>query len=307
MARQRWATSDAISADNMNRGLDTTRTNLLRNSDFESFSQGATQAPDQWKGTANDGTIERSSSAGTFRSGSYGLHLAQTSGGSGDTRIEFFAWPRYAAGFQGRAVTASVWAKCAAASTAKLRIEDGVATSTATHTGGGGWERLVANMTVAATATKLTIVLEIAKPGAGSTEAWFDQAQLVLGDSEGEWSEAPEDRGLDAIDFDDDESLEVYRAPRRLCGLRTAIDVAGGAATENLTITLARGFSTPLFADVQLRGNTSIADWVRVVAVAQDELTIKVGTFDGSNLDAGTISVYFEVVGVGHQDPEDQF
>lgn len=307
MARNRFSTGTALDSTQLNRSLDVNYKNLVRNGDFEAWSTGASSPPDYWSATANGGTIERSSSAGTYHSGTYGLHIVQTSAGAGDTLLKFPAWSRYGIGFQSRKVTASVWVKCAAVSTAVLRIDDGVSTAEATHTGGGGWERLTAQLDVSASATKLDVILEVNKPGAGSAEAWFDQAQLVIGESEGEWGEAPEDRCADATEYDSNGTDAYIRAPKIVTGARTTT-LTGGAATESVTYDLPRGVYTPYCAIVTLRGTLSTVKLATVVTVTATQLTVRYQTADGTNITASeSVSIYYMVFGSGAADPTDQF
>lgn len=307
MARNRFTTGTALDATQLNRSLDSNLTNLVRNGNFEAWSAGTTLPPDCWDDTANGGTIEQSSSAGTFHAGLYGVHIVQTSAGGGDTFLSFPAWGRYAIGFQGRKVVASVWAKCAAASTAVIRIDDGVSTAEATHTGGGAWERLAAQLDVSASATKLDVIIEVNKPGSGSAEAWFDQAQLVMGEAEGEWVEAPEDRCADATEYDNNGTDAYIRSPKIITGIKS-LTMTGGSATENVAVTLPRGVYIPFFAMAQLRGTLATVKLVTVASITATTLNLRFQTADGTNITAAeAVNIYYMVVGSGPADPTDQF
>lgn len=308
MARRRFA-STALSDDNMNGVLDQNRRNLVRNAGFEGWDAGTSVAPTAWEATLNGGTIARTSTAGEFYEGSYAVKLAQTSGGAGDTRIEHDVYGRLGIGWRSKAIVASVYVKCAAASTAKLRLDDGVSTSESIHTGTGAWERLVVQLTVSASASALKVVLEIAKPGAGSTEAMFDAVALSFGDAEGMWTEPAEDRLADAVDFDNNGAAVEVRVPRILHGTAT-FSLTGGSATETKTVTYTRGFQAVYAAQATMRCAAGTHDdySVKVTAITATQITFLFRKDGGGNLGAADAPVVnYAVFGCGYSSPSDQW
>lgn len=308
MARRRFATT-ALSDANLNGVLDQNRRNLVRNAGFEGWDAGTSVAPTAWSSTLNGGSIARTSTGGEFYEGAYAAKITQTSGGTGDARIEHDVYGRYGIGWRSKNVIASVYVKCAAASTAKLRIDDGVSTSESTHTGSGSWERLTAQLSVSASASALKIVLEVAKPGAGSVEAMFDAVALSLGDAEGEWSEPPEDRLLDGLDFDNNGVAVEVRVPRIVSGTAT-FSLTGGASTETKTVTYPRGFQAVYSAQATMRCAAGTHDdySVKVTAITTTQITFLFRKDGGGNLGAADAPVVnYLVIGCGYATPTDQW
>jgi len=309
MARLKFEASTTLNVANMQRTIDVTRPNLARNSSFESWSAGGAADPDAWTSTLNGGTIAKATSAGTFRFGLSSVQLTQTSGGSGDSRVEHDLYDRVGAGWQGREVTAACYVKCSFGTSAKLRLDDGVGTSEAVHSGLGGWERLAVTLSADGAAAALKVVLELAKPGAGSVDAWFDAVTVVHGDSEGLYAPNPEERAADFVDFDNNGAAEKIFAPRMVTGTAT-FSLTGGAATETKTVTLPRGFRTVKsgVCTLKLASGTLDLYLVRISGLTATQITFMFSAADGSNLGAADAPIVdFMVFGVGHESNADQY
>ncbi len=91
--------------------------------------------------------------------------------------------------WQGRTVTASVWAKCSSANMALITLYDGVDATNTYHTGGGTWERLTVTRTLDASATLANVTLKVILDG----DAYFDGLMALQGLRARKFTEHPTD------------------------------------------------------------------------------------------------------------------
>lgn len=146
-------------------------TNLLANSDFESWSAGVNVAPDGWILTGAGAAVARE---GTIvKHGSYSCKLTYGSG-----QIDTYNTVSTSDYYQGKTVTLAAWVKTSTASLTRIRVWDGVGgTYSSYHTGGGDWELLTAKHTLNAAASTLNASLFLDIAGV----AYFDAVIMVEG------------------------------------------------------------------------------------------------------------------------------
>lgn len=120
--------------------------NLLDNGSFEDWSAGTAVAPDSW--LLSNGSVARSA---TVKIGTYSAAL--TRAGVDCAVTEDFYVDKGIAYWQGRTVSFSMWVKASSAGVS-IKIQDSVGTtSSADHSGGGGWELITVSKTINGSAT----------------------------------------------------------------------------------------------------------------------------------------------------------
>jgi hypothetical protein len=144
-------------------------TNLLENSDFESWSSGTSNAPDRWD--LNAGTIARSTDE---KMGEYSISLSY-SGASGRVIQDIEELDRYAS----ETLIMGAWVKCSDADSAKLMLQDsGGSEYSSYHSGGGDWEFLTVTKVITTTPTYIRANIIVV---GFVSDAYFDGAILVEG------------------------------------------------------------------------------------------------------------------------------
>ena len=144
-------------------------TNLLKNGDFESWSAGASAAPDGWISDAGTLLME----TGILKNGLSSIKI--TNAGSYG-RISH-AIPNHVT-YANKTITLQAWVK-STLSTAAIDIRDSDGHDLAYHSGSGNWELLTKTITVGATPSTLTVEMWI--PSGTGDIAYFDGAMLVEG------------------------------------------------------------------------------------------------------------------------------
>lgn len=145
--------------------------NLLPNSDFRTWSAGASAAPDGW-------TLQGGGSVARSTDEKRGIYATEITYSGSDTYLESDSEPAYIY-FQGNEVTVGFWVKTSTAAIARIIIDDGVGTSASGyHTGGGTYELLEVTRTLDGSASKLTVELHV--EGAGSAK--FDAGKMEEGE-----------------------------------------------------------------------------------------------------------------------------
>jgi len=167
-------------------------TNLLPNGDFESWSAGASEAPDGWTLDVNagSGTILGDTTAGKVKMGTYSSKIV-----SGTQDVYLYQEKTDAQNYyRSRKYTAGAWVWCATGSKAKISFSDGGTGSevSASHSGGSTWEFLTVTLTVSGTATKLRVNLWTV---AGATAYW-DGVICVEGESAFAYADKPAGEGV---------------------------------------------------------------------------------------------------------------
>lgn len=164
-------------------------TNLLSNGDFESWSAGASAAPDGWAVSAPGGSIAREASI--IKLGTYSAKL--TRGGTDAQLYQKIHAAKGIAYWKGRTVTLLKWVYATVADRAYIEIYDGVgATRSTAHTGNSTWQLLTVTRTISASATEVGVYNYVLT---GDTSAYFDGAMLVEGESAFAFSPKPAEFG----------------------------------------------------------------------------------------------------------------
>jgi hypothetical protein len=147
-------------------------TNLLENGDFESWSAGASAAPDGW--ILNVASIDRESGIKKI-----GLYSAKVTNAGVNSRLEQL-YPYYN-DYAGQVLTYGCFVHSSVLNAARISISDGIAaTNSSYHSGGGDWEWLTAThiMNASPIALKARMFPDIAN---NNNFAYFDGAILVEG------------------------------------------------------------------------------------------------------------------------------
>ena len=131
--------TDAIAISNATGMEDQSFTNLLENGDFESWSAGASSAPDRWVYTG-DG-VARSTQQ---KIGTYSCELTR----SGSTTYAYQALDLHEQ-YRGSIMTMAGWIKTSTANCARILLTDGVNNEYSSyHTGGGDYEYFNVSLTI---------------------------------------------------------------------------------------------------------------------------------------------------------------
>ena len=151
-------------------------TNLLENGDFESWSAGASSAPDGWafQQTGTGGGVARSADE---RIGYYSTEITKSSTGNAFIEHTIGEYDAY----KDRFMAFGVWVKSAntVADQVKIQIWDGVGSVNAYYQNSGDWEWIVASKTIESTANQVKVNCVVIT-GADAV-AYFDGAILVEG------------------------------------------------------------------------------------------------------------------------------
>lgn len=155
----------------------TTRSVPIPNGDFEVWENGTAAAPDNWAITGSGATIARESSGTLIKHGLYSAKLTRV--GNDATLMRDIYVPAGSTYVRSRDFTYGGWAYATAASTTRLRIDDGVTVSqSAYHTGGSTWEWLTITVTVGASVTQLKVGFEVVTT---NTSSYLDAVGIVEG------------------------------------------------------------------------------------------------------------------------------
>ncbi len=146
---------------------------ILSNGDFEVWSAGTGSAPDDWALSGAGAVIAREQI--NFQTGIYSAKLTYGSA----TAMLTHSVTAYSL-YKNKQVSFGCWVKSSVATQARLRIDDGVATTDSSyHTGGGEWEFLTVTRTISGSSTKLDFSLMTEAAGA----LYFDTAVARIGPS----------------------------------------------------------------------------------------------------------------------------
>lgn len=156
--------------------LDLYDNNLLSNGGMETWTAGTAIAPTGWTAAGTGVAVARNSAH--YKKGSYSARVTRT---TNDCYIyQSVHSTKSIAYWQGRNVTLGCWVLATTASQAKVTIYDGVgSTSSDFHAGDGEWEWLEVTHTVSATATEVTVRLEVVTTDGA---VYFDDATIGDGD-----------------------------------------------------------------------------------------------------------------------------
>jgi hypothetical protein len=149
--------------------------NLLQNSDFETWSAGASSAPNGWILSGAGASIAREST--TIKLGTYSTKL--TRGGSNCVLSQTFHEFKGISYWQGKTVTFGCWVYATVANRVRLYLNDGVGeTSSAFHSGDSTWQYLSVSRTLASNSTQAQSYVSLE---GGDTSAYCDGAICVEG------------------------------------------------------------------------------------------------------------------------------
>jgi hypothetical protein len=153
---------------------DTRNLNQLLNGDVETWSGGASAAPDSWTLQGAGATIARESTI--IRSGTYSAKL--TRAGTDCNLYQAFSATLGISYWKSRTITFGCWVSATVANRARIFISDSVGSSYSSfHTGSGAWEWLTITRAISSSATdQINAGFSI---GTGNTSAYFDGAILV--------------------------------------------------------------------------------------------------------------------------------
>ena len=158
--------------------------NLIYNGSFETWSGGASVAPDNWTLQGSGATIARE--ATIIKLGTYSAKLTRV---GNDCQIyQDFAATKGLAYWKGKTITVSCWVYATVANRVQLHVEDGVgSTYSAYHTGDSTWQLITVTHTVSLTATYLSMNCDVFN---GNTSAYFDGVMCVEGATAATYSPA---------------------------------------------------------------------------------------------------------------------
>ena len=145
-------------------------TNLIKNGDFESWSAGASAAPDGWVVT---GTGSLNQETNIVKISSKSVKLESTTANVKQIYQIITDYNYYA----NRKITAGTWVYTSVAETARIGIWDGVVQWSNCHTGGGGWEFITVSQLISSTPSGLRLYIQVD----GANIGYFDGAILVEG------------------------------------------------------------------------------------------------------------------------------
>lgn len=149
--------------------------NLLKNGDFESWSGGASAAPDGWTLWGTGATVARESTI--VEIGTYSIKLTSGVGYASELYQMYLDYEHY----KGKTVTFGAWVWCDTANKARLAIYDGVGgMGSSFHSGNSSWEWIHVTMDMDSSSTKLQTSATLPSPAA-AISAYFDGAILVEG------------------------------------------------------------------------------------------------------------------------------
>lgn len=156
--------------------------NLLADPTFLIWPAGDAAAPAHWALSGAGAAIARTGTGLGDTARKHGKFAAKLTAGGGAfgylTQV-LLTTTSYDDGFDGLIISAGAWVKASAATSVRIRLDDGAAqTNSAYHTGGGAWEWLTVTHTINATATKLEIELEVAAAQVG----YMSAPAVVLGE-----------------------------------------------------------------------------------------------------------------------------
>jgi hypothetical protein len=242
--------------------------NLLANEDFLIWSAGATSDPAYWYSSGSPtiqmcgtGLVDTARKAGPY---CIRLTYGAATGYLWQTVVGTDIWANMDF-LEGQKVGLGCWVKSSIANHARIAIDDGAAADNSDyHTGGGSWEWLEVTRTISASATSLSVNLQVAQAGA----AYFSGPTLVFSDfAPARWQ--PSRRQIGHIHFAFDGALAVADSQGAFIFMRPALllDVQAGPGVphDGTPVNPAAG---PITIDVE-KYETGAA-WVSVFSGAKD-------------------------------------
>jgi hypothetical protein len=151
---------------------DDTGLDIATNGGMETWSGGASAAPDSWTLSGSGSSVARE---GTIvKTGTYSAKL--TRAGTDCVLYQPFHATKGIAYWKGKTITAGCWVYATVANRAFIYLKDGISnTSSVYHTGDSTWQYLTVTKVISDSAT--TVNLEVSVAG-GNTSAYFDGANV---------------------------------------------------------------------------------------------------------------------------------
>jgi hypothetical protein len=155
--------------------------NLLADSTFLVWAAGDSAAPSYWALSGAGAAIARAGTGLGDTSRKHGKFTAKVTAGGGAFAYltqSLLTSTSYDDGFDGLKVSAGAWVRGTAASSCRIRFDDGFGTTSSSfHTGGGSYEWLTVTRTLDVAASKIEFELETAT----SQTCYMSAPTVVLG------------------------------------------------------------------------------------------------------------------------------
>ena len=166
-------------------------TNLLANGDFESWSAGASAAPDGWTLAGASASVAREAS--TIKLGTYSTKL--TRAGTNCYIKQEISAVKGITYWKGRTITLGCWVWASVAGRVRIILTDNSTwgTGSAYHPGDSAWHWITTTETVGASSIAFGAYLQV---DTGDTSAYFDGAICVEGSSAFAFSPKPAEEGV---------------------------------------------------------------------------------------------------------------
>lgn len=201
------------------------RPNLLADFGYcESWSAGTSSAPDGWTMSGTAGSVARESTEVK-----YGTYSMKITAGSSASYIASTSLSSYLS-YRGRTMTFGMWVKCSTINKVHIRYNDGVGSGNSSyHTGSGAWEFLTVTFQESATASELTLSVEVIN---NAIVAYCDGGILVEGETAtldlssylSDWNPSA---ALDYSSFDIARRHSVFIDPESVLARERKISLAG--------------------------------------------------------------------------------
>jgi hypothetical protein len=146
--------------------------NLIKNGDFETWSQGGNKNPDGWiLGGAAAGTVNKDTSI--VKTGKNSAKVTMSSGEA----LALYQDVKNFARYNGKNFVFSCWVKADSPNSALINVHDGIAwVNSGVHSGSGQWEQLIAKGKISGNASKLRVHLWVKN----NAVVQFDGASLII-------------------------------------------------------------------------------------------------------------------------------
>lgn len=240
--------------------------NLLSNGDFESWSAGASSAPDGWIFASNDGSIARESSIVKVKTYSHKLIRGTATYCYLEHVIQNYS------DYANKTITLGMWIYATSADAARLLIHDGSTSYSSTHPGDSTWHFITVTKTISGSPSHLKVYSRLDD---NDTVGYFDGAILVEGSICPEFSPKPLaddgksiqiDSTTNTVTLGRDPTADTEAATKKYVD-----DNSGGVGDF-----LANG-TVPMTGNLQM-GDNDITGADTLQATASQNLTLKVST-----------------------------
>lgn len=259
--------STQLNAANLNKLAYSSVVNLLKNSYFETWSEGTSAEPDGWNFNNAGGYCAIAQDSTKDEWGTYTARLLRTAGG-GAARLEQDINNILA---PGQTYTVVVRCNCNLANTARAFIYDDQSTYQYSdyHTGGGSMETLSVTATIDASATTMRVGVILAST---NSTTYVDGIALYRGNVGPEYVHNPADQAATCNGYDTNGTFTNAPGGIRVVPFIMTGTLAGGALQETETFTLAHGCEKILHA---------CADVLSLTTDDPDEFSVNCDNYGG--------------------------